>query len=445
VGLGFLGGFIRGLIVGGFFLAGVSLYLTERRGPSPELTIVEVTTGVNSLTHEDAVVQRTKFIDQTTIAPKPKLAAPNNETYPNDPVGMKDTPTVPKTLIDTTALKSPELGLNGLDALDSSSQTTITTVQPSRPQTEEKSAANTKLEIEHEDVSEAIVPNTELDQITLPTEPTTPELRLSEQTAPHEEGKNVVLPTDQTDEAKLGLVMIEAIETPAAYGKAIDLYARGNIRDEGKPKMSIVLLTDQLDAIDPNFLQDLPIPVTFAVDPMNPSADTLLRSLRELQQEAVILADLPPEAIVQDVDVALSALFDFLPQTVGIIERQVGALQQSRDVTLHLPTVLNRTGHGLVIYEKGLNTLAKEAGKAGTPVATIYRDLDGADQNELIIRRFLDGAAFRAANSSSESIVVLARLRPETMNAILVWALQDRAQKTAIVPVSQLMKAGLQN
>ena len=36
-----------------------------------------------------------------------------------------------------------------------------------------------------------------------------------------------------------------------------------------------------------------------------------------------------------------------------------------------------RTGHGLVVYEKGLNTLAKEAVKAGTPVATIYRDLDG--------------------------------------------------------------------
>ena len=49
------------------------------------------------------------------------------------------------------------------------------------------------------------------------------------------------------------------------------------------------------------------------------------------------------------------------------------------------------------------------------------------------------------ANSPSEPIVVLARLRPETMSAILIWALQDRAQKTAVVPVSQLMKAGLQN
>ena len=85
--------------------------------------------------------------------------------------------------------------------------------------------------------------------------------------------------------------MVEAIETPAAYAKAIDLYARDNISDGGKPKLSIVLLTGQLNAIDPNLLQFLRIPITFAVDPVNPSADTLLRSLRELEQEAIIIAD----------------------------------------------------------------------------------------------------------------------------------------------------------
>ena len=446
MGLGFLSGFIRGLIVGGFFLACVSLYLTERLGPSPELNIVEIPTGLNSvLQNEVSFVQRPTFIDQTTNEPAPEVTAPSVETTLNDPVGMKDAPNVPETFFGTTSLKSPELGLDGLEALESSIQTTIITLPPSRPRTEEKSAARTQLEIEHEDVNNALVPNTGLDQIALPNEPTTPELRHSEQTPRSEEVNDVVLPSDQTDETKLGPVMVEAIETPVAYGKAIDLYARDKISDEGKPKLSIVLLTDQLSEIDPNLLQVLPIPVTFAIDPVNPTADTLLISLREREQEAVILADLPPEAAVQDVDSALTALVDLLPQTVGVIERQAGALQQSRDVMLHVPEVLNRTGHGLVVYEKGFNTLAKEAGKAGTPVATIYRNLDDADQNERAIRRFLDGAAFRAANSPSEPIVILARLRRETMSAIRIWALQDRAHKTAVVPVSQLMKAGLQN
>ena len=78
MGLGFLSGFIRGLIVGGFFLACVSLYLTERLGPSPELNIVEIPTGLNSvLQNEVSFVQRPTFIDQTTNEPAPEVTAPS--------------------------------------------------------------------------------------------------------------------------------------------------------------------------------------------------------------------------------------------------------------------------------------------------------------------------------------------------------------------------------
>lgn len=447
MGLGFLGGFIRGLIVGGFALACVSLYLGNTSAPIPERTEVEVPAGSEfTLKREDTAVQRPKPIEQTTTAPAPEVTAPSVETSLNDAAGVTDAPMVPETgLVDTTAPTSPETGLAAPAAPERPRLPTITNALPSRPQTKAQSAAPTQPKIERGDAGATLAPSLGSGQIVVPSDPTAPALRRDDQTAPTEDTTNATVPTDQADETALKQVSVEAIETEEPYGKAIDLYARDGVSDEDKPKLSIVLLTDQLNAIDPNLVQALPIPVTFAVDPVSPSADALLLSLRELEQEAVILADLPPEAVVQDVDVALTALVDLLPQTIGVIERQAGALQQSRDVMLHVPEVLNRTGHGLVVYEKGLNTLAKEAVKAGTPVSTIYRDLDGADQNERTIRRFLDGAAFRAANSPSEPIVVLARLRPETMSAILIWALQDRAQKTAVVPVSQLMKAGLQN
>ena len=448
MGLGFLGGFIRGLIVGGFALVCVSLYLGNTSEPIPERTEVEVPAGSEfMLKREDTAVQRPKPIEQTTTAPAPEVTAPSVETSLNDAAGVTDAPMVPETgLVDTTAPTSPDTGLAAPAAPERPRLPTITSALPSRPQTEAQSAAPTQPKIERGDAGATLAPSLGSGQIVVPSDPTAPALRRGDQTAPTEEDTtNATVPTDQADETALEQVTVQAIETEDPYGKAIDLYARDGVSDEGKPKLSIVLLTDQLNVIDPNLVQALPIPVTFAVDPVNPSADALLLSLRELEQEAVILGDLPREASVQDVDVALTALVDLLPQTIGVIERQAGALQQSRDVMLHVPEVLNRTGHGLVVYEKGLNTLAKEAGKAGTPVATIYRDLDGADQNERTIRRFLDGAAFRAANSPSEPIVVSARLRPETMSAILIWARQDRAQKTAVVPVSQLMKAGLQN
>ena len=78
--------------------------------------------------------------------------------------------------------------------------------------------------------------------------------------------------------------------------------------------------------------------------------------MRKLEQEAIILADLPTETRVQNVAVALTKLVDLTPQTIGVIECQTGALQQSRDVLLYMPKVLNCSGDGLVVYVMVLNT-----------------------------------------------------------------------------------------
>ena len=143
MGLGFLGGFIRGLIVGGFALACVSLYLGNTSAPIPERTEVEVPAGSEfTLKREDTAVQRPKPIEQTTTAPAPEVTAPSVETSLNDAAGVTDAPNVPETLIETISLKSPEHGLDGLDAPGSPSQTTITTLLPSRLRIEEKSAAH---------------------------------------------------------------------------------------------------------------------------------------------------------------------------------------------------------------------------------------------------------------------------------------------------------------
>ena len=99
------------------------------------------------------------------------------------------------------------------------------------------------------------------------------------------------------------------------------------MRHEGTSTLSIVLLNDQLNAIDTSLVQTLLTPVTYDIDPVNPAADALLLSLRKLEQEAVILAHLPPESVVQDVDIALTALVDLLPQNIGFIECETGALQ----------------------------------------------------------------------------------------------------------------------
>ncbi|MBR9769203.1 MAG: hypothetical protein GYB46_12325, partial [Rhodobacteraceae bacterium] len=110
MGLGFLGGFIRGLIVGGFALVCVSLYLGNTSAPIPERTEVEVPAGSEfTLKREDTAVQRPKPIEQTTTAPAPEVTAPSVETSLNDAAGVTDAPMVPETgLVDTTAPTSPD-------------------------------------------------------------------------------------------------------------------------------------------------------------------------------------------------------------------------------------------------------------------------------------------------------------------------------------------------
>ena len=53
-------------------------------------------------------------------------------------------------------------------------------------------------------------------------------------------------------------------------------------------------------------------------------------------------------------------------------------------------------------------------------------------------RRCLDQAAFRAGQE--DGVVMLGRLREETISALMLWALQDRAAQVALVPVSGVLR-----
>ena len=97
-------------------------------------------------------------------------------------------------------------------------------------------------------------------------------------------------------------------------------------------------------------------------------------------------------------------------------------------------------GYGAVYRPKGLDTARKLAQKDGIPAATLFRDFDSEGQDATVIRRFLDQAAFRAGNEPG-GVIMLGRLRPETISALLLWGLQDRANRVALAPVSAVLTA----
>jgi polysaccharide deacetylase 2 family uncharacterized protein YibQ len=79
------------------------------------------------------------------------------------------------------------------------------------------------------------------------------------------------------------------------------------------------------------------------------------------------------------------------------------------------------------------------AARDGVPSVTVFRDIDSKGQTEVVMRRFLDQAAFKARQQ--DGVLMLGRLRQDTLAALAVWTLADRASTVALAPVSSLLLA----
>ncbi|TNF21023.1 MAG: divergent polysaccharide deacetylase family protein, partial [Rhodobacteraceae bacterium] len=208
--------------------------------------------------------------------------------------------------------------------------------------------------------------------------------------------------------------------------------------EQGKPLMSIVLIDDGTTPMGLDALEAFPYPITFAVDSAWDGAAEAMRSYRDAGFEVMALANLPEGARPQDTEVTLGTALDTIPEAVAVLEGDRGGLQESRGVSEQVARILADSGHGLVLYPKGLNTGQALAAKEGVSAAVLFRDFDGKGQSATVIRRFLDQAAFKAGQEGA--VIMLGRLRPETISALLIWGLQDRANRVAFVPVSQVLQ-----
>ena len=150
-----------------------------------------------------------------------------------------------------------------------------------------------------------------------------------------------------------------------------------------------------------------------------------------------MLADLPAAATPQDAEVALEVWRDKLPEAVAILEGTGTGVQGNRALSDQVTDIAQGTGLGLITQANGLNTVQKLAVRAGVPSAVVFRDFDGAGQTPVVMRRFLDQAAFRAGQDGA--VIMLGRVRPDTISALLLWGLQDRAERVALAPVSAVL------
>ncbi len=205
---------------------------------------------------------------------------------------------------------------------------------------------------------------------------------------------------------------------------------------EGKPLMSILLI-DTEGSIGAEALGEFPYPLSFAVDPADPKAAEKMAQYRDAGFEVALLANLPAAATAQDAEVSMAVWLETMSEAVAIVEGTGSGIQGNRGLSDQVTAIAGSEGLGLVTQSNGLNTVQKLAARAGVPSAVVFRDFDGAGQTPTVMRRFLDQAAFRAGQEGA--VIMLGRVQPDTISALLLWGLQDRAQRVALSPLSAVL------
>ncbi|PRX35148.1 hypothetical protein SAMN05216257_102376 [Meinhardsimonia xiamenensis] len=247
-------------------------------------------------------------------------------------------------------------------------------------------------------------------------------------------------------EAELGVPRLPGrADAPAAEDEAqparpaLEAHAAPFEWDGVTPLMSVVLI-DREGAFNPAQIASLPFPVSVALDPTSEGAAAAMAAYRAAGVEVLVLAPLPEEASPADVEVAFEGFFTALPETVAVLDSEDAALQASRPRAVQVVDILARDGRGLVTWERGLNTALQVARQKDLPAATVFRAFDDGKRDVAAMKRFLDQAAFRARQEGA--VIVVGHARPETLTALVEWALGNRAASLALAPVSAVLRAG---
>lgn len=233
----------------------------------------------------------------------------------------------------------------------------------------------------------------------------------------------------------------QADATPILDLSAPALVQHGTVFEnvDNKPLIGIILMDDGSMSGASAAVASLPFDVTVVLDPTTDGAIERLAIYRAAGIEVGVQSTLPVNATPTDVEIALEAIFATLPETVLLLDAGDGGLQSDRAVTEQAMERLAEDGHGLVTVSKGLNMALRAAEQADVPAGVIFRDLDAQDQDARVIRRFLDQAAFRARQESG--VLLLARVRPNTISALVLWGTANRAGQVAVAPVSAVLSA----
>jgi polysaccharide deacetylase 2 family uncharacterized protein YibQ len=408
MGRGLLSGLIWGAI-----LSGLGLAVASRVAPVVELAMPPVAGEVE--VSEDSEFARSRA-DADPVIPEAEAPPPGGEA-PAAPEAAPDA--APRA--DTDPADVPETGAPEAEALDAPEVATDPDAGAAAPPAE--GVLDDPVARETGEAPPA--PEVELE----PEAPEAPSAEAAAGVTLFEGVGEIAVPTPDSSDPAGG---VSVAEPPA--GPALEVNAIPFDWDGSAPLLSVLLIDrgGPLPEID-----RFPVPVTVAVDPLDPAVPERVAALRAAGAEIAVLAPLAEGATPADVEVAFQSFLEAVPFAATVLDIEEARIQESRPRAAQVAEILAETGHGLVTYEAGLNSALQVAAQRGVPAATVLRAFDDGTRGVGAMRRFLDQAAFQAGVDGYA--IVTGELRPDALTALAEWALGTRAESVTLAPVSGIL------
>lgn len=210
-------------------------------------------------------------------------------------------------------------------------------------------------------------------------------------------------------------------------------------KSSSKPLMSIVLIDAGDQGLDRASLGTFSFPVTFAIDAARPDAVEAMEAYRKAGYETVLMiGGLPDGATPQDLEVSLTQYMAEFDEAVAVMDIEDGSLQTNRALLTQLMEITKESGHGVVSFDKGLNTADQLAQAADVPSGLIFRTVDAQRESAPTIQRYLNRAAFKAGQDGQ--VIMLGHSYADTVTALFQWALEGSTEVT-LAPLSAVLKS----
>ncbi|MCT8160792.1 divergent polysaccharide deacteylase family protein [Pseudoruegeria sp. SHC-113] len=228
-----------------------------------------------------------------------------------------------------------------------------------------------------------------------------------------------------------------AVLAPAEGLPALQAFAEPFEDDPTLPRMAVVLIDDGSGAVDPAAFAGFPVPLAFAVDATRPDAAAAAYDYRAAGFEVVLLTEFPQGVEPSEVEIAMEAFRQRVPEAVALFETGAQGASGDRAILQQLVAIARANGQGMLSTPRGLNAAQQIAERQGVPAALVFRTFDADGQSIPTMKRYLNRAAFKAAQEGH--VVMVGHTRADTIKALVEWVLDDRSSGVALAPVSAVL------